>query len=152
MYSVCIVMAELVNDLANPLIFLVCARFPNDPFETESSSAVCPVTMGDWAVDRLKSTLFPLVIEFVVKQTLHSGIHCQEIRPCQSMLSLSSEFPVWHSHKNIGIPVSRASRDVVSCYISKRSATEPMNYQHEEKWTKELRTYGTVNKENIRIE
>ena len=25
-----------------------------------------------------------------------------------------------------------------------------MNYQHEEKWTEELRTYGTVNKVNIR--
>ena len=65
------------------------------------------------------------------------------------MLSLLSEFPVWHSDKNIGMPVSRASRDVGSSYISKRSATEPMNYQHEEKC--ELRTYGTVNQENIRI-
>ena len=26
-----------------------------------------------------------------------------------------------------------------------------MNYQHEEKWTEELRTYGTVNEVNIRI-
>ena len=76
------------------------------------------------------------------------------------MLSLFSKFlrapvgtglVVWHSHKILGIPVSEASRDVVSYYISKRSATEPMNYQREEKWTEELRTYGTVNKVNIRI-
>ena len=71
-------MAELVNDLANPLVFLVCACFPNDSFETGSSSAV---GQSQWRLggDRLKSTLFPFVIELVIKQTLHSGIHCRKL-------------------------------------------------------------------------
>ena len=64
--------------------------------------------------------------------------------------SIGTGLVVWHSHKNLGIPVSETSRDVVSFYISKRSTTERMKNRHEEKWTEELRTCGTVNMVNIR--
>ena len=94
--------------------------------------------------DRLKGALFSFIIKLIVKETLHSRIHCtqRELLIEAFLCNFKSSDGYWLSSLIFGEKTSyfgNTKRIFVSHEIVQQFKSQSANYQHEEKWTKQLR-------------
>lgn len=74
MHSICIVMAELINDLGYTLVFMVCTGFSYNSFQATYYMVSIPCCKAVcW--DLLKRALLSFIIELIVEETLYRRIH-----------------------------------------------------------------------------
>lgn len=71
--SICIFVTELINDLPYSVVILGCQAFSNEFLKSWSVSA--KLVKSPREVHSLESPLFPLVVDFIVEQTLDIDVH-----------------------------------------------------------------------------